>query len=84
MFTTLLIDQDTKIDMYIKLKKFQTKTDGVFNLITLAEVDVTNKVVTGRYIILKLSEQKDLELEHNMLVEQEMKQKQEIIQKFED
>lgn len=61
MFTTLTLDSETKIDMYAKLKKFQTKTDGMFNLITLAEIDVTNKVVTGRYVILKISEQRDLE-----------------------
>ena len=56
MFTTILVDDETKIDMFVKLKKFQTKTDGVFSLIVFSEVDVMNKNITGRYIIIKLSE----------------------------
>jgi len=69
MFTTLMLDSDNKIDVFVKSKKFMTKTDGVFNLITLAEIDVVNKVTTGSYIIMKLSEQKDLELEQSMMIE---------------
>jgi hypothetical protein len=84
MFTTLILDSETKIDMYVKVKRFHTKTDGAFHMVTLAEVDVTSKVVTGRYIVLKLSEQKDLELEQSIIKEQELKYKQDVIQKFED
>lgn len=84
MFTTLVLDSETKIDMYVKVKQFHTKTDGAFHLVTLAEVDVMSKVVTGRYIVLKLSEQKDLELEQSIIKEQELKYKQDVIQKFED
>lgn len=79
MFTTLVLDSETKIDMYVKVKRFHTKTDGAFHLVTLAEVDVTTKVITGRYIVLKLSEQKDLELEQSMIKEQELKYKQDVI-----
>lgn len=71
MFTTILVDTEQKIDMYVKLKQFQTKTDGIFNIITMAEVDVNSKIITGRYIILKLSEHKDLELEQSIMYEQE-------------
>jgi len=57
--------------MHVKLKKFNTRQDGIFNLVTLSEIDVLNQVVTGRYIILKLSEQKDLEFEQSMLMQKE-------------
>ena len=49
--------------MYVKLKKFKTSTDGQFTLVILSEVDINHKVITGRYIIIKLTEVKNYELE---------------------
>lgn len=58
MFTTLLVDDKTKIDMFVKFKRFTTKTDGNYSLVALVEVDIATKSITGRYILLKLQEYK--------------------------
>ena len=60
MFTSLLIDDEgTSLDVFVKCKKFNTKTDGKYTLFVLAQIDPFLKSVTGKYVILKLSEVKD-------------------------
>jgi len=60
MFTTVPVDSDGKcIDLFIKLKRFRTLTDGQFTLVVMAEVDPILKMVTGRYIIFKLGKHVD-------------------------
>ena len=66
MFTTLQVDDETKIDIFIKLKKFNSTSDGQFSLVVLSEVDTASRMITGRYIIIKLNECKDWEREQNI------------------
>ena len=62
MMTAVCIDETTKLDLFVKLKRFSTAADGHFSLVVLAEVDLVSKMITGRYIIMKLNEVKDLDL----------------------
>jgi len=72
MFTSIVIDEEGRqLDMFIKCKKFNTKTDGSYTLVILAEIDPFLKVVTGKYVILKLSEVRDMEVEHSLLLQKE-------------
>lgn len=66
MFTTLYVDEKTQLNMFVKLKKFKTAADGHFTLVILTEVDVNHKIITGKYIIVKLTESKNYELELSM------------------
>lgn len=66
MFTTVYVDQETQLNMFVKLKKFKTATDGQFTLVIMEEVDIYHKVITGRYIIVKLTEQKDYDQEDTL------------------
>jgi hypothetical protein len=43
----------------IKIDVYETDTDGVFTMAILAEVDVQTKQTTGRYIVIKISKEKD-------------------------
>ena len=54
MLTTIALDEHTKLDFFVKLKKFNTRTDGKYSLLALFEVDVRSKLATGNYILLKI------------------------------
>ena len=84
MFTTVYVDKDTQLNMFVKLKKFKTAADGQFTLVIMEEVDIHHKVITGRYIIVKLTELKDYNLEHSLQKQKERLEKQNIIQRHED
>jgi len=85
LFTTIYLDENgTTVDMFVKLKKFDTQTDGKFTLVVFAEVETFTKNVTGRYIMIKFSEHKDLELEETHIIKQQLAQKQEIIEMLEE
>ena len=84
MFTSIQIDDEgTSLDMFVKCKKFNTKTDGKYTLFVLAQIDPVLKQVTGRYAILKLSEVHDPEKEISLLVAKEEKNKQKVIKQLE-
>lgn len=59
MLTTISLDDQTKLDFFVKLKTFNTRTDGKYNLLALFEVCVQSKLVTGNYILLKIKEVKN-------------------------
>ena len=47
MFSQMIIDDEgTIIDVHIILKKYQSKTDGDFQLVIISEIDVMSKMVT--------------------------------------
>jgi hypothetical protein len=50
----------------------------------IAEVDTFSKNVTGRYILLKLSEHKNVQAEEAKELQQELLRKEEIIRKLEE
>ena len=58
-FKCIELDRQTFIDVLVKIDTFQTDTDGVFTMVTLAEVDLQAKQTTGRYIVVKLSKESE-------------------------
>lgn len=83
MISTLQIDGNTQIDAFVKLKKFESATNGPYTLVAFAEIDVLHKMITGRYSIVKLSEQRDHEEERRLLAEQEKQNKEDVIHRLE-
>lgn len=44
MFTTIVLDDQTKLDFFVKHKKFNTKADGKYTLVAFVLVDIVTKL----------------------------------------
>ena len=56
MFTTLKIDELGKeLDVFVKVKKFKTQTDGKFTIVMMSEIDLQSKTPSGAFVMLKIN-----------------------------
>ena len=73
MFTTLKIDELGKeLDVFVKVKKFKTQTDGKFTIVMMSEIDLQSKTPSGAFVMLKINNTQNEMPIHNVDDEEDL------------